>query len=74
VAVAVEVEGGCEILSLDLRTRSFLSLLRFHGATSAGADLRGDRLVAWDNRGRAAVIDLGRGEVVQTVDLGAEER
>src|SRR5262249_35843867 len=54
VAVAVEVEGGCELLSMDLRTRSFTGVLRFHGATSVGADLRGESLVGWDNRGRAA--------------------
>lgn len=68
VSAAVEVEDGCQILAMDLRSRSFTAVLRFPGATAAAADLRGEALIGWDNRGRAAVIDLGRGEVLQTIE------
>jgi hypothetical protein len=63
--------GGCQLLLMDLRSRSFRGVIRFPGATSVGADLRGELLVAWDNRGRAVVLDPGRGEVLQTMAMGA---
>lgn len=74
IAAAVEEEGGCQALAMDLRSRSFEGRVRFPGATSAGVNLRGEMLIAWDNRGRMAVIDLARRAVVQTAEVAAWAR